>query len=113
MKKTSVLLLLALAMLGMGTASAQFNATNNLFYHTFRTPQSNQLNPAFFPTRNSFYLQLPTVGMQFGSPLAINPLMLCPSRVRGTASNANTSIDMPCGNGELSLYISTLRVCLR
>ena len=75
MKKTSILLLLALAMFGMGTASAQFNATNNLFYHTFRTPQSNQLNPAFFPTRNSFFLQLPTVGMQFGSPLAINHML--------------------------------------
>lgn len=75
MKKNSILLLLALAMLGMGTASAQFNATNNLFYHTFRTPQSNQLNPAFFPTRNSFYLQLPSVGLQFGSPLAINHLI--------------------------------------
>lgn len=77
MKKTTTLLLLATVMLGtgMGTASAQYNATNNLFYHTFRTPQSNQLNPAFFPTRNSFYLQLPMVGLQLGSPLAINHIL--------------------------------------
>ena len=55
-----------------GTASAQYNETNNLFYHTLRTPQSNDLNPAFFPNKNTFYLRLPGVGLQFGSPLALN-----------------------------------------
>ncbi len=62
------------ALLCLATAQAQYNETNNLFYHAFRTPQSNQLNPAFYPTNNTFYLQLPSFGVRFGSPLAINDI---------------------------------------
>lgn len=58
-----------------GIAAAQYNETNNLFYHTFRTPQSNKLNPAFYPNKNTFYLSLPGIEGQFGSPLAINDIM--------------------------------------
>lgn len=58
-----------------GSAKAQYNETNSLFYNTFRTPQSGELNPALFPNKASFYLSLPGFGMQFGSPLAINDFM--------------------------------------
>lgn len=65
--------ILILSLLATATiASAQYNETNNLFYNTFRTPQSNDLNPAFFPNKNTFYLRLPGLGLQFGSPLALN-----------------------------------------
>lgn len=56
-------------------AKAQYDETNNLFYHAIRTPQTNLLNPALFPGRNSFYLALPGMDLQFGSPLAINDLL--------------------------------------
>lgn len=56
------------------SATAQYNETNNLFYHAFRTPQSADLNPAFFPNKNTVYLRLPSVGLQFGSPLAISDI---------------------------------------
>ena len=72
MKKTIIAAVLAIL---CGSAQAQYNETNNLFYNTFRTPQSGELNPAFFPNKASFYLSLPGVGMQFGSPLAIRDFM--------------------------------------
>lgn len=67
-QRITLFILLAMA----AVASAQYNETNNLFYNTFRTPQSNDLNPAFFPNKNSFYLRLPSMGLQFGSPLSLN-----------------------------------------
>ena len=72
--KTRHIIAIAAALLCIATAQAQYNETNNLFYHSFRTPQSNQLNPAFFPTNNTYYLQMPSFGMHFGSPLSINDI---------------------------------------
>lgn len=69
MKRHIILTVAILACIG--TASAQFNETNNIFYHSFRTPQSNLLNPAFMPNNTSVYVQLPDMGIRFGSPLAI------------------------------------------
>lgn len=72
-KRFSILVLVAI--LSGSTAMAQFNETNNLFYNTFRTPQTNLLNPALFPNA-SFYLTLPGLNnLQFGSPLAIRDLI--------------------------------------
>lgn len=72
--KTNRIIAIAAALLCMATAQAQYNETNNLFYHSFRTPQSNLLNPALFPTNNTLYLQLPSFGVHFGSPLSINKI---------------------------------------
>ena len=72
MKKT---IIAAVMVILCGSAKAQYNETNSLFYNTFRTPQSGELNPALFPNKASFYLSLPGFGMQFGSPLAINDFM--------------------------------------
>ena len=69
--KHKILALIAVSILGIGSAAAQYNETNNLFYHSFRVPQSNQLNAAFFPNKNSFFLTLPSFGTRFGSTLAI------------------------------------------
>mgnify|MGYP002624353589 CR=1 FL=1 len=79
------------ALLAAFGAQAQYNETNNLFYHAFRAPQSNLLNPALFPTNNSFFLQLPSLGVHFGSPLAINNI----ARLDTTPSgDVNTVIDI-------------------
>ncbi len=71
--------LAAIMMLTAGTATAQYNEANNLFYHSFRTPQSNYLNPAFFPNRNSFYIALPGMDFQFHSPMALNQFVYADS----------------------------------
>ena len=59
-----------------GNVCAQFDETNSLFYHAQRAPQSNLLNPAFHPNRNSFYLALPGADIQFGSPLAFSDMLM-------------------------------------
>lgn len=90
--KNKTLLLIAIAMLGTVSVNAQFNATNNMFYHSFRMPQNNMLNPAFYPNRNSFYLQLPGAGIRFGSPLALKDVF----QVQGdtaTVVNINNILD--------------------
>lgn len=71
MKTKHIILTAAFCLFAVITANAQFNETNNLFYHSFRTPQSNQLNPSFFPANNTVYISLPAAGVHFGSPLAI------------------------------------------
>ena len=73
--KHRLTILTALLVFAAGTASAQFNETNNLFYFTQRAPQANMLNPAFFP-RCGFYLQLPATNLQMGIPLAPSEIVV-------------------------------------
>lgn len=73
--KKNIFLIAFCTLLAVPGAQAQFDETNNLFYHTLRTPQSTLLNPAFFPTNNTFYIMLPGVDFQFGSPLALNDVI--------------------------------------
>lgn len=75
----------ALMMLSMGTASAQYDETNSLFYHTFRTPQSTLLNPAFHPNRNTFYISLPALDFRFHSPMSLGEFIH-----PGTDANGHT-----------------------
>lgn len=71
MKKTITILA---AILVLSVANAQYNETNNLFYHTFRSPQTNQLNPALFPNA-TFYLQLPAFYWQLGFPMSLGEVI--------------------------------------
>lgn len=87
--RNRILAIIAVALLGMGTAAAQYNETNNLFYHSFRTPQTNMLNPALFPNKNTLFLTLPSFGMRFGAPLAINDFVYYDQ----TSGNTIISID--------------------
>ena len=73
MKKIFLIGLMGLMTLaGSNVARAQYDETNNMFYHMLRTPQSNLLNPAFFPTNSSWYITLPGADIQFGSPVAVS-----------------------------------------
>ena len=73
MKKIFLIGLVGLMTLaGSNVARAQYDETNNMFYHMLRTPQSNLLNPAFFPTNSSWYITLPGADIQFGSPVAVS-----------------------------------------
>lgn len=69
MKKTIIIGMVALMAAAWTPASAQ------MFYHTTRTPQSNLLNPAFFPSNNTFYLTLPGVDMLFSGPLMMGDVI--------------------------------------
>ena len=47
---------------------------NDLIYHAIRFPQSNQLNPAFFPVQTTAYVTLPRFNFSFGMPFSYNDL---------------------------------------
>lgn len=89
-KKLVFIAVLALVFGMRASAQMGFNETNNLFYHTLRTPQSNLSNAAFFPTNNSFYLMLPGVDFQFGSPLALNNVIYYDKPTQRTLINLDT-----------------------
>lgn len=77
MKRIALFATALVAMIGFNhSASAQFSTeTNSLFYHSIRTPLSNQENPALFPSATTFYITLPRVGASFSSPLAIQDML--------------------------------------
>jgi len=70
--KNKIYAILAVVLLISGTAKAQYSETNNLFYHGFRTPQSNLLNPALYPNKNSFYMMLPGIDLRLHAPVSIS-----------------------------------------
>lgn len=91
--KHRTLVIIAAVLFGMGTASAQYNETNNLFYHSFRTPQSNQLNPALYPNKNTVYLTLPSLGFRFGAPLSLSDFVYYDQASGNTVVSINRIID--------------------
>lgn len=88
--KNRLYIIAAVAILAAVPVRAQFNETNNLFYHTLRTPQSNLLNAAFFPTNNTFYLALPGLDFQFGSPLMLGEVVHYDKPTRTTIIDLDT-----------------------
>jgi hypothetical protein len=90
--KRSIHILAALLLLATGSAHAQYNETNNLFYFAQRSPQSNQLNPAFFPS--TFYLSLPGMtSLQLGLPLAIGDIVAYDSTQQANIIDLNRVLD--------------------
>lgn len=57
--------------------------SNELMYHSFRLPQSNQINPAFFPRNNLGYFTLPRFNVSFGLPIHYKDLGLKYNPVTG------------------------------
>ena len=101
--KTPVVI--AALLIGACSASAQFNETNNLFYHAFRTPQSNQLNPALFPNKNTFYMTLPSLGMRFGAPLSISDFVYADDATGYTIISVNRILDSLTSDNRFRLGI--------
>lgn len=101
--KHRTLAIIAAVLFGMGTASAQYNETNNLFYHSFRTPQSNQLNPALFPNKNTLYLTLPSFGLRFGAPLSISDFVYYDATSDVTVVSVNRMLDSLTANNRFRL----------
>lgn len=90
--KRRISILAALLLLVAGSVRAQFNETNNLFYFAQRSPQSNLLNPAFFPS--AFYLSLPGVtSLQLGLPLSIGEIVTYDSTQQANIIDINRVLD--------------------
>ena len=90
--KRKISILAILLMFAAGSVKAQFNETNNLFYFAQRSPQSNLLNPAFFPS--AFYLSLPGItSLQLGLPLSIGDIVAYDSTQQANIINLNNVLD--------------------
>ena len=90
--KHKISIVAALLLLVTGNVNAQYNETNNLFYFAQRAPQSNMLNPAFFPS--AFYLSLPGVtSLQLGLPLSIGDIVAYDSTQQANIININQVLD--------------------
>lgn len=55
-------------------ASAAVAQTGGILYGSSRIPQMNTQNPAFYPSNNTFYISLPSVSLNFVSPVSYNDL---------------------------------------
>ena len=106
--KHRIAILTAILALTVGSVSAQYNETNNLFYHSQRTPQINMLNPAFFPNCG-FYMQLPSFGLQMGLPLALNEIVQYNEVEQRSIIDVN---DVLTKLGENSLFRNTMDINL-
>lgn len=67
--------------------------SNELLYHSFRAPQSNQVNPAMFPSQTMLYFTLPGVSFNFNSPLSISDMLTYTPGDSVTRININNITD--------------------
>ena len=59
------------AMVGLGSPVAAQQITENaVFYHSIRSPWSNDLNPALFPAESGWYVTTAKTGVQLSLPLS-------------------------------------------
>ena len=92
-----------MSLAGGNVARAQYNETNNMFYHTLRTPQSNLMNPSFFPTNTTWYINLPGADLQFGSPVAINDFIKYDATSQRTIVNLDSMMNHLTGESRFRL----------
>ena len=104
MKKIS-LILAALFVLATGSSNAQsfsFNETNNLFYFAQRTPESNMLNPAFFPA--TLYVSLPGLNaLQLGLPISIGDIVTYDPVQEANIIDINRTLDRLTENNKFRM----------
>lgn len=76
------------------SSQGQTIETNDIFYHSFRSPWAVQSNPALFPKNASFYITLPQIDFSIGSPVNYNELGLSYNSQTGKSYlNLNTLVD--------------------
>lgn len=95
-------LLLVAATGFVGTPSAQAQ-NSNVMYASQRIPQTNALNPAFFPKHSKFYISLPGANINFTSPLAYNSIFQYEPGDTAAYINLNNLIDTLSQAGNLNL----------
>lgn len=106
MKSKNIYTILAAMMLVISGVHAQYDETNNLFYHALRSPQSNQYNVAFFPNNTTFYLALPGSDIQLGSPLSINQIMYYDKTQNQTIINLDSIFDLMTDNNKVRMNLN-------
>lgn len=73
MKKNHItLIMLALAFATIPSIRAQRLGSNDVFFHSFRSPLATRLNPAAFPDSSKWYVTLPRVDAGLTMPVSYN-----------------------------------------
>lgn len=57
-------------------AKAQLYSSNDLGYHSFRSPMATKLNPSMFPENSKFYVTLPRFDIDFSLPLGFSDVIM-------------------------------------
>lgn len=70
MKKSYLYIIAAVLTLIPLVSNAQSMYSNDLMYHSFRSPVITRLNPAFFPDSSRFYIAFPRIDIGGGMPLS-------------------------------------------
>lgn len=97
---TAILLLVGL---GNRSMAQGYTGSNDLLYHSFRSPQAVHFNPSFFPTYSMFYFTLPGVSMNINSPLAINDILSYTPGDTATRIDVNNILAKLKKNGDVNL----------
>lgn len=88
MKKQVILFLFAV--ICSLAANAQIGG---VLYSSSRVPQMNVQNPVFYPSNNTFYISLPSVGLNFVSPISYEDIVTFNTEKDEDEININNIID--------------------
>lgn len=100
MKKSFIIAALFVLTIAPCGVKGQSIVDNGLFYHSFRSPFSNRLNPALFPGQSGWYVTTAKTDVAVGLPLSYNDLGLEYDEVRDvTTLNLNNLIKNLKENG--------------
>ena len=67
---------LLIAMAAGVPAKAQLYSSNDVNYHSFRSPMATKLNPSMFPENSKFYVTLPRFDIGFSLPLGFSDVIM-------------------------------------
>lgn len=73
--KTSIITILLLLLAAAMPAKAQLYSSNDINYHSFRSPMATTLNPAAFPPNSKFYVTLPRLDFGLSLPLGLRDVI--------------------------------------
>ncbi len=74
--KPKLLLSIALFLTASLSAKAQLFGSNDINYHSFRSPIATGLNPALFPDNSKFYVSLSRFDFSFSLPLGFSDVIM-------------------------------------
>ena len=95
---SAIVLLLGVAL--APTMQAQQITDNAVFYHSIRSPWSNYLNPALFPSESGWYMTTAKTSVQLALPMSYEDFHLQYDSVRDvTVLNLNTVLEQLKING--------------
>lgn len=75
-KGLKIMAALLIAMAAGVPAKAQLYSSNDVNYHSFRSPMATKLNPSMFPENSKFYVTLPRFDIGFSLPLGFSDVIM-------------------------------------